>query len=152
MTSNSAAVEVDFYHCARQPMLDVATRLAARALGAGNKVLVVGDHEQLEVLDQKLWAVEGFLAHGFAGGFHDSEQPLLLSQSLDPANGAGLLMLLGTGLPVDFKAFDRILTLFEDGSESHVRARSDWKAVSAREGVERSYWQQKPAGGWERKG
>lgn len=132
-------------------MLDVATRLAARAAGAGNKVLVVGDQAQLEVLDQKLWAVEGFLAHGFAGDLHDSEQPLLLSQALNPANGAGVLMLLGTGLPADFQAFDKILTLFEDGSESHVRARSDWKAVSAHDGVERSYWQQKPAGGWERK-
>lgn len=151
MTSNSVAIEVDFYYCTRQPILDVASRLAARAIGAGNKLLVVGDQEQLEVLDQKLWAAEGFLAHGFAGGFHDSEQPLLLSHALNPANGAGVLMLLGTGLPTDLRAFERVLTLFEDGSESHVRARSDWKAVSAHDGVERSYWQQKPAGGWERK-
>jgi len=60
-------------------------------------------------------------------------------------------MLLGTGLPADFQAFERILTLFEDGSEAHVRARSDWKAVSARDAVERSYWQQRPSGGWEKR-
>lgn len=133
-------------------MLEVATRLAARAIGAASRTLVVGDQEKLELLDRLLWAEEGFLAHGFAGGIHDADQPVLLSQSLVSANGARLLMLLGTGLPADFQAFDRILNLFEDGSNSHVRARSDWRAVSARDGIERSYWQQKPAGGWEKKG
>jgi len=132
-------------------MLEVAAKLAAKAMGEGKRLLIVGSAELLDEIDQSMWLEEGFLAHGFAGGLHDCEQPILLSQVIAPENGATILMLLGTGLPPDFQAFERILTLFEDGSKAHIRARSDWKAVSARDAVERSYWQQRLAGGWEKR-
>ena len=60
-------------------------------------------------------------------------------------------MILETGLPPGFDSFDRVLNLFEDGTPAHERARADWKALQARDGVERSYWQQKEGGGWDKR-
>ncbi len=144
--------DVGFYHCTRQPASAVAVKLAARAVASGERLLVIGSGERLAALDMALWAEEGFLAHGFAGGPDDAQQPILLSERVDAAAGAPFLMLLQTGLPPEFQAFRRVFNLFDDGSDAHARARTDWKAISAREGVTRTYWQQKPGGGWEKKG
>ncbi len=148
------AVEIGFYHCTRAPVLETAVRLAAKALDSGQRLLVVGDKGMLAALDTALWEQipDSFLAHGEAGGADDAQQPILLSGVVEPANGAGLLMLLEQGIPGDLAAFSRLLSLFADGSEAHARARLDWKALADREGVTRSYWQQTPRGGWEKRG
>ena len=151
MSASPASVEIGFYHCARQPASTVAVKLAARAVASGERLLVVGGADALAALDVALWAEEGFLAHAVAGGPDDAEQPILLSERMEAVNGAAFLMLLETGLPPEFDAFRRVFNLFDDGGEAHTRARADWKAISAREGVERTYWQQKPGGGWEKK-
>jgi len=87
-----------------------------------------------------------------AGGQHDADQPILLSAMPEPANGARLLMVLESGLPASFDSFDRVLNLFDDGTEAHTRARTDWKALGGRDDVQRSYWQQTERGGWEKRG
>jgi len=147
-------LEVGFYHCTRQPAARIAVRLAALAYGSGQRLLIVGAPERLEALDTALWVddPESFLPHALAGGEHDADQPILLSETPDPANNARLLMVLETGLPAEFDRFDRVLNLFDDGSDAHLRARTDWKAIADREGVERVYWQQSPQGKWERQG
>ena len=145
-----ASVEVSFYHCTRQPASAVAVKLAARALASGERLLVIGSSDRLAGLDAALWAEEGFLAHGFAGGDDDAAQPILLAERLVAAPGTAFLMLLETGLPPEFDAFRRVFNLFDDGTEAHTRARMDWKAISSREGVARAYWQQKAGGGWEK--
>ncbi len=146
-----SGVDIGFYHCTRQPSETVAVKLAARAFSARQRLLIVGNTEQLQALDDALWAEEGFLAHGMAGGANDRDQPILLGQTPDAANGAQLLMLLQTGLPADFAGFNRVLNLFDDGSAAHARARADWKAIASRDSVQRSYWQQKAEGGWAKK-
>jgi DNA polymerase III subunit chi len=93
-----------------------------------------------------------FLPHGRAGGPHDGDQPILLAETPDPANGAVLLLSLEAGIPADMTRFERVLNLFEEGSPAHSRARADWKALADRDGVERSYWQQTERGGWEKRG
>jgi DNA polymerase-3 subunit chi len=146
-------MEVGFYHCTRAPAREVAVRLVARAHGSGQRLLVVGEPERLQALDRALWVNDpaSFLPHGMAGEGHEAEQPILLSEAPEPANGARLLMLLETGLPAGFDRFERVLNLFEDGSDAHARARADWKALGARDGVSRIYWQQKDGGGWEQR-
>ncbi len=148
--------DVGFYHCTRAPALEVAVRLAVKAFGGGQRLLVLAPPERLEALDRLLWTFDdaSFLPHGQAGTADDAEQPVLLAPALGdaaPANGARLLMLMETGLPAGFDAFDRVLNLFEDGTPAHERARADWKALQARDGVERSYWQQKEGGGWDKR-
>jgi len=95
---------------------------------------------------------DSFLPHSRAGGSQDSEQPILLSPVPEPVNGARLLMVLEAGLPPSLDLFDRVLNLFDDGSDAHAQARTDWKALGGRNDVQRSYWQQAERGGWEKRG
>jgi DNA polymerase-3 subunit chi len=145
--------EIGFYHCARAPALDVAVKLAGKVLQSGQRLLVLGEAARLAALDKALWVAEpdSFLPHAMAGGAQDAEQPILLSEAALPANGARLLMLLEIGIPADLDGFDRVLNLFEDGTDAHGRARADWKALGGRDGVERTYWQQTDRGGWEKR-
>lgn len=147
------AAELGFYHCTRQPAGEVAVRLAARAHAGGERLLVLADGDALDALDRALWVNDpaSFLPHGRAGTPDDPDQPILLADGGKPVNGARLLMLLNRPLPAGFDRFARTLLLFDDGSDAQARARLDWKAVQARENVARSYWQQTPAGGWQRK-
>jgi len=153
LVGHGVVIDVGFYHCTRAPVVDVAVRLAAKVLDNGERLLVLAKRPILEEVDRALWeqVPDSFLAHGMAGGDHDAAQPILLSEVSDPANGAGLLMLVERGVPASMDGFSRVLNLFADGSEGHRRARLDWKALADRDEVSRSYWQQKPGGGWEQR-
>ena len=146
--------DIGFYHCTRAPVVAVGVRLIAKACAAGTRVVVTGDDSHLAAIDKALWAddPESFLPHAMAGDADDAAQPVLLSATAGPANGATLLVSLAAGLPAGFDHFTRVLNLFEDGSDAHVRARADWKALAGLSAVSRSYWQQKEQGGWEKKG
>lgn len=145
--------EIGFYHCTRAPAVDVAVKLAAKVLQSGQRLLVLGAPERLDALDRALWVADpdSFLPHGRAGGEHDAEQPILLADKLTPANQAGLLLLLEVGVPADIEGFERVLNLFEDGTDAHARARQDWKALGGRANLARTYWQQTDRGGWEKR-
>lgn len=145
-------MDIGFYHCTRAPANEVSIRLAEKALAAGQRLLVVGARERLGLLDQLMWthANDSFLPHGLSGGAHDADQPVLLSETVAPVNGAKLLLSLEAGVPATLDGFDRLFNLFEDGTPAHTRARADWKALSARDGIERSYWQQTDRGGWQK--
>jgi DNA polymerase-3 subunit chi len=146
-------LDIGFYHCTRAPAADVAVRLSAKALEGGQRLLVIGAPDRLAALDKALWTLipDSFLAHGMAGSAQDADQPILLSETVEPVNGARLLLSLEAGVPGGMDGFDRVLNLFEDGTPAHERARLDWKALSTREGLTRSYWQQTERGGWEKR-
>jgi DNA polymerase III subunit chi len=129
-------------------------RLAAKAHAGGQRLLIIGNADRLAALDRALWVADpdSFLPHALSGGLHDGDQPILLSDAPGPLNGARLLMVLESGLPPSFDTFDRVLNLFDDGSDAHSRARTDWKALGSRDDVQRSYWQQTERGSWEKRG
>ncbi len=145
--------EVGFYHCTRAPAVEVAVRLAEKVLATGQRLLVVGAPARLQALDKALWTMSGdsFIPHAMAGGEHDAEQPILLATAPTPANGATLMMLLDVGVPAEVEGYARVLNLFEDGTDAHGRARTDWKALGSRDGLTRTYWQQNDRGGWEKR-
>jgi DNA polymerase III subunit chi len=128
-------------------------RLADKAHASGKRLLIVGERARLEELDRLLWTFidNSFLPHALAGGPHDADQPILLAEAPEPANGATLLLSLEAGIPADLSRFERVLNLFEDGTPAHSRARADWKALADREGLVRSYWQQTERGGWDKR-
>ena len=138
--------EVGFYHCTRTPAEDAAVRLAGRAYGAGHRVLLVADPETLARLDDRLWAEPeaSFLPHGLDDPLN---QPVHLSESFEPANGATLLLSVAAGLPPEPARFQRVINLFDDATPAHARARTDWRALAGREGVEPCYWRQQ-GGRW----
>lgn len=147
-------IEVGFYHCTRRPAAEVAVQLAARAWDARQRLLIVAEGGTLDRLDRLLWTQDpaSFLPHARAGAGAEAEQPILLSESLTAANRAELLMLVETPLPPLPQPFARAFHLFDDGSEGHLRARAEWKALAGSPHATRIFWKQSPSGRWEKQG
>jgi len=144
-------MQVDFYQLGPVPPVLAVVQLAANTLAAGKRLLVVdADPAQRERISEALWAAppfrgrESFLAHGEAGGPHDARQPILLSEAMEPANGASFV-LLADGRWRDAEGFERAFLLF--GEETLAEARACWRMLGEREGLERRYWRQE-GGRW----
>jgi DNA polymerase-3 subunit chi len=138
---------VDFYQLSRDPA-EVALPLLARAtLNAGERMLVVSaDAAQLGRIGEGLWALpDSFLANGRAGEPHQERQPVLLSDSCEPANGARFLALADGRWREEAPDFARTFLLFDDTTLE--AARGVWRQLRDREGVERHFWKQQ-GGRW----
>ena len=146
-------MRVDFYLLDGLPPEAAVAELAARALGAGQRVLVVADGADLhQRLSGALWQGQSgqgragqFLAHGAAGGAHDARQPILLADAVTPANGARLVMLADGRWREEAATFDRAFLLFDAATRDDARAL--WREMGTRDGVERHFWKQE-AGRW----
>lgn len=140
-------MRVDFYQLSRDPAEAVVPLLAARALAAGQRLLVVSEDEsQIGRISDGLWSRrDSFLAHGLIGGEDDARQPILLANRVDPANGARFLMLADGRWREGGERFDRTFYLFDDGTLR--AARECWVALKGREGLTRHFWRQE-GGRW----
>lgn len=148
----SSTVRVDFYQLAGTPLDEVVATLARKVLESGERLLVVmADEGALARLDRMLWdqGEADFLAHGITGGGEDSKQPILLSTTPDPANGARNLLMADGEWREAALTFERAFHLFDESSLAE--ARQAWKLLSGREGVERNYWARED-GRWVPKG
>lgn len=139
-------MRVDFYVLGANRPDAIVIALAAKALGAGQRLMVVaGDAEQRAALSRGLWDArpERFLANGDEAEPHAHRQPILLSAGAEPlsgaANGAKLLC-LADGEWREPEGFDRIFYLFDERTISEARAQ--WKRLGGIEGIERRYWKQ----------
>ena len=142
-------MQVDFYHLTA-PLERVLPVIAERVLVQGDRLLIVADEARLPALDRLLWTFkpESFLPHACAGGDADAAQPILLAAAPEAANGARNVALVDGVWRDEALGFDRALHFFD---EERIReARLAWKALAARDGVERRYWKQDEGGGWER--
>lgn len=146
-------MRVDFYQLSRDPAEALVVQLARNTLGAGERLLVVhAVPAQLDRVSEALWAAparkgaDAFLAHDRAGGAHDGRQPILLSESVEAANGAKFLA-LADGQWREADGFERVFLVF-DGSTIE-NARACWRMLGTREGLERNYWKQED-GRWVR--
>ncbi|MCV6593158.1 MAG: DNA polymerase III subunit chi [Silicimonas sp.] len=141
-----------FYHLTERPIDATLPVLIGKALGAGWRVAVRGrDPALLDRLDRMLWQGDGFLPHGRAGGPHDADQPVLLTED-EVANGATCLMSVGGAevTPEEVTAGERVCILFDGFDQVAVEtARGQWKALTGA-GVEAQYWAEE-AGRWVKK-
>ena len=148
-------MQVDFYQVSRDPPEAIVAMLAEKTLAAGQRLLVVAaEAPRLEAIGQALWAHPGrggaasFLANGRAGAGHEPRQPILLSETVDPANGARFVV-LADGVWRDEAAdpvrFDRAFLVFDAATLEDARA--CWRILGAREGLTRNFWKQ-DAGRW----
>ncbi|PTX55695.1 DNA polymerase III chi subunit [Litoreibacter ponti] len=145
---------VFFYHMTTQPVEVTLPMLLGKARGAGWRVVVRGAApDRLDRLDEVLWtANDGFLPHGRAGGPHDADQPILLTEGGEVPNGASCLVSLdGAELSApEIAASDRAMILFDgNDGDAVTTARAQWKALTAA-GCEAQYWSQE-SGRWEMK-
>jgi DNA polymerase-3 subunit chi len=142
-------MQVDFYHLTTRPLERVLPSIAERVLAAGDRLLIVAEAARLPALDRLLWTYrpDSFLPHGCAGGEGDADQPVLLSTDVAPANHARNVALADGVWRDAALGFDRAFHFFDE--ERIIAARQAWKALGDRADVERRYWKQSEAGGWE---
>jgi DNA polymerase-3 subunit chi len=141
-------MRVDFYQLSRDPAEAVLPQIARNTLKAGERLLVVsGDEAQLGRISAGLWEriPDSFLAHGVAGGAHDTRQPILLSGAMLPANGARFVAIADGVWRDGEPGFARTFFIF--GDETLQPARECWVMLGKRGGIERRFWKQQ-GGKW----
>ena len=117
-------MRVDFYQLSRDPAEAVLPQIARNSLKAGERLLVVSaDDGQLGRISDALWSKqpETFLAHGRSGGQHDARQPILLSDTVAPGNGARFLAIADGVWRDGEPAFERTFYMFDDANLQPAR-------------------------------
>lgn len=142
---------VDFYRLTRDPVERVLPVIAARILGAGDRLLIVAAPAmQRQAIDEALWMLTpaSFLPHGAAGSPDEDIEPILIAGTLDPAppNGARLIALADGEWRDEALGFDRAFLLFDNSRIDDARA--TWRTLSAREDVDNRFWKQDDRGRW----
>lgn len=141
-------MRVDFYQLSRDPAESALALIAGKVAGNGGRLLVVSaDLGQRQRICQALWSVgaESFLANGFAGEGNEDRQPILLSDTPEPANGAKFMAIADGQWREGEVPFERTFFLFDESTLQH--ARDTWRMLRGREGVEHYYWKQE-GGRW----
>lgn len=144
-------MQVDFYHLAASPVERVLPRIAERILADGGRLLIVCGDEALAVqLDVHLWnyTPESFLPHGRGGDGGEAGQPVLIATIPAPLNGARHIALADGIWREEALGFDRAFHFFDDSSIA--AARTAWKALAGRDGIDRNFWKQDDQGRWNR--
>ena len=135
-------MKIDFWQLSRDPVEKVTALIAQRVLDQGERVLVVAaEAERRAAIARGLWQAgpESFLANGEEGSAGAERQPILLSAGVAATNGASHAI-FADGQFRDTSHFARTFLLFDETTLQH--ARQTWKALSAREGLERSFFRQ----------
>ncbi|MEP3051080.1 MAG: DNA polymerase III subunit chi [Erythrobacter sp.] len=143
-------MQVDFYQLSRDPIDKVVVMLARKVLQIGERLLVISqDTGQRELLSKSLWSAgpEEFLAHGEAADDHPDIQPILLSDRVQAANGAKIVIMADGIWRDDVRPdFDRALLLF--GTDQTEAARDVWRQLDGVDGIERQIHKQDDQGRW----
>ena len=150
--------EVLFYHLERQTLEQVLPRLVQASLGRDWRVVVkAGSLERIQALNTHLWtwADDVFLPHAAAGDARFTEfaadQPVWLTHEDDVPNDAQVLVLVDGAAHDDLSRFERCVFIFDGNDETALAtARADWSRLKV-EGFALTYWQQSPAGKWEKR-
>lgn len=136
---------VDFYHLASSPLERVLPQICEKVLASGERLLLVAEERLLEQLDTQLWsyAPQEFLPHGRANA---EAQPILLSTETAALNG-GTNIALADGIWRE-EALDFARTFYFFDAAHLDTARTAWRALKDKEGVETRYWKQDERGKW----
>jgi DNA polymerase-3 subunit chi len=147
--------EVWFYHLERTALEQALPELLEKTLGRGWRGLVrCRTAERAAALDAALWTyrADSFLPHGMADEPEAGRQPIVLSADESNPNRAQALFLIDDAEPGSLDGYARTVIFIDGRDEAAVAAgRTRWTALKAA-GSALSYWQQKPEGGWEKRG
>lgn len=144
---------VDFYQLTRDPAPVLVAQLADKALGAGERLIVVAGHRPLrDAISRALWERKptSFLPHGPVDGPDAAGDPILLADAAVPApapNGAGLAVLADGGWADAALTYARAILMFEPAQAEPARAA--WRALKAADSAPAlHYWRQAEDGTW----
>lgn len=152
--SKKKTTEILFYHLERAPLENVLPELIEKSLERGWRAVVqASSEERLNAIDTALWTYrdDSFLPHGQAADGSPERQPVYLTTQESNPNGAAVRFLVEGASASDLADYERAVFLFDGRDAGAVeRAREQWQ--QAREaGYPVTYWQQSPAGKWEKK-
>ena len=146
--------EVNFYHLTRSSLEDALPRLLQKTLQAGERaVVLLGSAERVDALNNRLWTFDdrAFLPHGSSKDGEADRQPVWLTHFDENPNGAAFLFVADRARSEKVGDYKRCFELFDGRDEEAIaESRERWKAYKAA-GHTVVYWQQTPAGGWEKK-
>ncbi len=147
--------EILFYHLTERTLDQVLPGLVEKSLQRDWKVVVqAGSAERLETLDSLLWTFrdESFVPHGSTRDGTENLQPVWLTVENDNPNAAHIRFLVDGADIDETQDYARLVYMFDGHDNAAVEhARERWKFHKEQEGVEQTYWQQNPNGGWEKK-
>ena len=146
--------EIRFYHLLRTPLERALPQLLERVMLRGWRAVVMArSSERVEALNGLLWTYsrDAFLAHGSAADGNAEQQPVWLTDVDENPNRANVLFLTDGAVSSNVADYDLCCELFDGNDEAMVAAARDrWRGyLEARYHL--TYWQQLPAGAWEKK-
>lgn len=123
------------FHTQVPDRLLYACRLLRKAAAGGAQVLVTADDETLEQFDLLLWTFSGtdFVPHCLSDAPMQvlENTPIVLTQTPPAHATQGILLNLGSDLPVGFEQFGRIIEIVSEEMNDKQRARSRWKRYAS---------------------
>jgi DNA polymerase-3 subunit chi len=117
---------VDFYFNAAD-RLQVACRLAGKALAQGKRMLVLApDPELAQRLDRLLWTwpATGFVPHCVAGEPLAADTPVIIAAEPEAAPGPEVLLNLSDECPPLLERYERVLEIVSADEEDRRKARA----------------------------
>ena len=143
------ATRVDFYQLSRDPVDVTVAKLASKAMQAGERLLVVAEHEVLRArISDALWGhgKADFLANGQADAPHAARQPILLGSECAAPNEARILIIADGRWREEAEQFTRVMLLFDE--QATEDARDLWRQLAPREDIDNHIHKQTPEGRW----
>jgi DNA polymerase-3 subunit chi len=125
---------IDFYFNA-DDRLQVACRLAAKALKQGSRMLIYApDADTAGRLDTLMWTwpATGFVPHSLAQAPLAAETPVLIATGEETPAPCELLLNLGAECPPHFERFARLLEVVSLNDEDKASGRSRYRFYKER--------------------
>jgi DNA polymerase III subunit chi len=125
---------IDFYFNA-EDRLQVACRLAAKALKQGSRMLIYApDADTASRLDTMMWTwpATGFVPHSMVTGPLAAETPVLIASGEETPADCELLLNLGGECPPHFERFTRLFEVISSNEEEKSSGRRRYRFYQER--------------------
>jgi DNA polymerase-3 subunit chi len=125
---------IDFYFNAAD-RVQIACRLAAKAMGDGKRMLVYAPDAELAARVDKLmwtWPATGFVPHCPADDAIAADTPILIGRTDDIPADCTLLLNLGTDAPPHFASFERLFEIVGTDEAEKEAGRARYKLYRSR--------------------
>lgn len=126
--------EITFYTFADNP-LDVARRVATKALGQGKQVMIYApDAAVADAIDRLLWTTPalGFVPHCRVSDALASETPILIGADADALRQADVMINLHHEQPPAFARFERLVEIVGQDESGREQGRARYRFYQTR--------------------
>lgn len=144
-----------FYHLERSSLEAALVPLLEKCLANDWPCLIrARSNETLELLDKSLWTFKenSWLPHAIEKeGIEPTEQPILLTTSVENNNFAQAVFILEDAEIGDIEGIERAFYLIDGNNENMIKAARIAYKNAKDNGFDLSYWQQDENGKWGKK-